>query len=112
MACRRPGCAGVVRDGVCSVCGDRKRSVDGRASAAARGYGRRWRTLRRMKLQANPLCEECLLYGRAMQATDVDHMQPRAAGGSDAWENLRSLCHSCHSKKTASEGRGYKISGS
>ena len=36
-----------------------------------------------------------------MPATQVDHIKPIADGG-EPWdlENLRSLCASCHSKKT------------
>ena len=29
-------------------------------------------------------------------ATEVDHIVPRAVGGSDALDNLRSVCHPCH----------------
>lgn len=42
-----------------------------------------------------------------VQATDVDHIVPREQGGSDQWSNLQALCHSCHSKKTATEDGGF-----
>jgi 5-methylcytosine-specific restriction endonuclease McrA len=29
-------------------------------------------------------------------ATEVDHVRPRAVGGDDAFDNLRSVCHGCH----------------
>lgn len=29
-------------------------------------------------------------------ATEVDHVRPRAVGGGDELDNLRSVCHSCH----------------
>ena len=29
-------------------------------------------------------------------ATEVDHIRPRAIGGDDGMENLRSVCHRCH----------------
>jgi len=35
------------------------------------------------------------------EATDVDHIVALAAGGTHADSNLRSLCHSCHSARTA-----------
>lgn len=73
-----------------------------RGSAAARGYGARWRRLRAMFLARHPLCVDPELRhpGRVVVATDVDHITPKAQGGSDAFSNLRSLCHSCHSAIT------------
>jgi 5-methylcytosine-specific restriction enzyme A len=29
-------------------------------------------------------------------ATEVDHIRPRAVGGGDELDNLRSVCHRCH----------------
>jgi len=29
-------------------------------------------------------------------ATEVDHIRPRAVGGGDELDNLRSVCHLCH----------------
>ena len=40
-----------------------------------------------------------------MLATEVDHIVPKSAGGTDAMDNLQALCKSCHSRKTAKEGR-------
>ena len=31
-----------------------------------------------------------------IDATEVDHIRPRAIGGGDELENLRSVCHRCH----------------
>ena len=73
-----------------------------RGSASSRGYGARWRRLRRMQLNKAPMCVRC---GSA--ATEVDHITPRAAGGSDAFDNLQSMCKSCHSRKTAGEDGGF-----
>ena len=33
-------------------------------------------------------------------ATEVDHVIPRSAGGSDDVQNLQSLCKPCHSRHT------------
>ena len=108
-ACTRPGCAGLVRDGVCSACGPLRRQSDAehdkrRGTSAQRGYGGRWQRLRRMFLRANPLCAECANHGTTTAATDVHHMVARRDGGSDEWSNLQALCHSCHSKITAGGG--------
>lgn len=69
-----------------------------RESPSRRGYGRRWERLRAMILNQEPLCREC-----GEPATDVDHIVPRALGGTDAAENLQPLCHACHSRKTGRE---------
>jgi len=101
-----PGCAGVVRNGVCTVCGPKRRLSrrqhdEQRGSAAARGYGHHWRKVRAMQLRRSPFCEHCARDGKTTVASEVDHIVARRDGGSDAFENLQSLCKSCHSKKTA-----------
>jgi 5-methylcytosine-specific restriction endonuclease McrA len=60
----------------------------------------RWQKLRRMQLAREPFCRKC---GRP--ATDADHEIPRPLGP-DSLENLRSLCHSCHSAKTQEDQHG------
>ena len=108
--CRYPGCARVVLEGV-PYCEEharviaRRHDTDNRPSPSKRGYGRRWRRLRSMYLSQQPLCEDPFgVHGdEPPVATEVDHIVPRSAGGTDAWENLQALCKSCHSRKTASE---------
>lgn len=105
-ACRRTGCAGIVRDGTCSVCGllrkQRMQLHDAqRGTAAQRGYDARWQRVRAMFLQVHPLCEDCASQGRVTPATDVHHMVAKRDGGEDIEDNLLALCHACHSKRTA-----------
>jgi 5-methylcytosine-specific restriction endonuclease McrA len=40
---------------------------------------------------------------RTTWATEVDHIKPKAQGGTDESENVQGLCHQCHSIKTATE---------
>ncbi|MBK9272934.1 MAG: HNH endonuclease [Flavobacteriales bacterium] len=106
--CLSPGCAAVVPAGAGGWCdAHRPTSSDERGSAASRGYGARWRRLRRMILSRSPLCADPFgdhaAAGRVELATDVDHIVPRRDGGSDHAANLQTLCHSCHSRKTAAE---------
>lgn len=82
-----------------------------RGNAAARGYDYRWATrIRPAQLRREPLCRFCNEAGRVTLATDVDHITPRAEGGSDHPDNLRSLCHACHSRHTA-RTRGFAQGG-
>lgn len=56
-----------------------------------------WKHLRKVKLATDPLCEYC----HVKPASDIDHVVALNKGGSPtAMENLRSLCHACHSRKT------------
>lgn len=74
-------------------------------SASAMGYGYHWRKLRDLVLARQPLCVDCLARGRVEAATQVDHIVPRRAGGTDDDHNLQALCARCHSRKTATVDR-------
>lgn len=104
--CSFPGCTNLTDSRYCLVHGDIGRQYDDqRESAARRGYDATWRKNRIMFLRAHPLCADIFrIHGdQVVTATDVDHILPRARGGSDSWDNLQALCHSCHSRKTANE---------
>ncbi len=109
IACHRPGCRGLVRNGVCSSCGPLRQARqaaydDQRGTAAERGYDGRWQRLRVAFLSAHPFCSSCRQAGRVELATDVHHVIPKRAGGSDEESNLQALCHACHSRVTAAGG--------
>jgi len=102
--CAVPGCPEpAVSGGRCAAHqrAVRRQQVDDRPSASARGYGYRWSKTRAAFLRRNPECVAC-----GAPATDVDHILPKAQGGSDDWSNLRALCHSCHSKRTRAQSAG------
>lgn len=111
-ACAYQGCAALVREE--RYCPKHLQQSRGaydqeRGSAAQRGYGARWRRLRAMKLAADPICADPYHRhpGQIIEATEVDHILPRAQGGTDAWGNLQSLCGPCHSYKTATHDGGW-----
>lgn len=100
--CGQPGCGALVERGK-SRCAKHaaeqgKRYDAERLSAAARGYDRTWRRLRRMVLNRSPLCAEC-----GDPAIEVHHVIALADGGENTFENLESLCKGCHSRKTRRE---------
>lgn len=74
-----------------------------RGTATQRGYGAEWRRIRDQVLAEEPVCTIC----RAAPSTDVDHIRPLRAGGTNARSNLRGTCHSCHSSKTVREDGGF-----
>lgn len=105
--CRKPGCSGLVRNGVCSVCGPAREygreDYDARrGNAADRGYDAKWRRLREQVLYSQPLCAMC-----GAIAVDVDHIIPIRQGGDVlALDNLQPLCRKCHARKTQRERPG------
>lgn len=65
-----------------------------------------WHRLRARALRAQPLCP-C-----GAKATNVDHIQPRPRGAEgltalDVLSNTQTLCHACHSRKTARLDGGF-----
>lgn len=108
--CRHPGCCILVPGGYCA----RHRPKDrNQRSAEAKLWRRLYQTklwlevLRPQQLLREPFCRACAKRGLRTPATDVDHIEPHKGDlrrFSDP-ENLQSLCHSCHSRKTALELR-------
>lgn len=106
--CRYPGCCALVPDGYCPA---HKPPKTEQRSDAAKAYRWMYRTdawtkdLRPRQLFLEPWCRECTKHGRRVRATDVDHIVDHK-GDWDLFAdeaNLESLCHSCHSKKTAAD---------
>lgn len=79
---------------------ERKRQVEvDRGTKQQRGYGGEWSRISRMYRSDHPVCEIC----KDEVAVDVDHIQP-FSGRNDSlrtdWQNLQSVCRSCHRAKT------------
>ena len=61
-----------------------------------------WRKLRAEKLRQNPICEQCVRIGLIIPAQVVDHIVPiNKDGAALDIDNLQSLCHPCHNRKSA-----------
>jgi 5-methylcytosine-specific restriction protein A len=59
--------------------------------------------LRRRRLNAQPLCQDCEVKGLTTLATTPDHIIPLAKGGTDTDDNIRCLCADCHAIRTAEQ---------
>ena len=103
--CRHPGCSELTRSGWCSR--HRPRQAARKESAGYHGWYSLsvWTDgLRPAQLLREPFCRVCAQMGRRTPATDVDHIRPHRGD----WalftdrDNLQSLCHACHSRKTMS----------
>ena len=102
--CRYPGCNNRRPNGR-RFCEQHQAQDDSaynrrRGSAAKRGYDRKWRKTRARIIARDPICRAP---GCIHPSTDVDHIVPKALGGSDDDDNLQGLCKTCHSRKTARE---------
>lgn len=108
--CAHIGCSELTRSIYCSR--HQPKDTQRRSSDAAAWH--RWYSLpifrdrlRPEQLLREPFCRECAKRGERVRATDVDHVIPHRG----VWRlfadpgNLQSLCHSCHSRKTAAEMR-------
>ena len=106
--CAYPGCIGLAAESerYCSVHKPlmQLHEQDRRGNSAQRGYGARWRRLRLLVLARDSVCRQP---GCNELSTDVDHIVPRAEGGTDSMSNLQGLCHAHHSAKTAKEDGGF-----
>ena len=64
----------------------------------------KWKKLRQSYAEKNPLCEHCLRYDILTPVNVVDHVVEIEDGGEPYdYNNLQSLCHSCHNRKTTQE---------
>jgi len=105
--CRAKLCRNLTREkhGYCEEHADLAKAWTRGRAGQGRG-GRPWRRLREQVLQRDRyLCQEHKRQGKAVPATTVDHIKPKAEGGTDAASNLESLCGPCHEAKTLEEAR-------
>lgn len=99
--CAHPGCPKLT-DG--QYCDDHKAVERRRYNKYQRDpdyggrYGVEWKRVRTRYVKAHPLCEQCLKDGRLTPVDEVHHILPLSRGGTNATDNLMSLCRSCHNK--------------
>ena len=105
--CGHPGCGALVRDGS-GRCAKHPKAGSfadkKRGNRHERGYGNDWTKLRNVIIRRDAyLCQVCLIVDRLTPAHAVDHIVPKANGGSNDPSNLQSICKPCHTTKTAVE---------
>jgi 5-methylcytosine-specific restriction protein A len=72
-----------------------------RTSRHARGYGTAWDRVRKeIMARDKGLCQPCLKANRVTAGNAVDHITPKAKGGTDDPANLQVICRACHLDKT------------
>lgn len=81
-------------------------------SRQSRGYGAAWDKLRKIVMARDfgmCQCGECRGGKfRVTRANEVDHIIPKAKGGTDDLSNLRAVSTACHKRITA-EQMGIKV---
>lgn len=107
--CGHPGCGVLVRDGT-SRCPKHPKANSfadkRRGNRHERGYGTAWDKLRALILARDcGLCQVCAAAGLVTLAHAVDHVKPKAEGGTDDESNLQAICKACHLDKTAEEAK-------
>lgn len=87
-----------------------KRRERQRENSTQRGYGYKWQQARKAYIAKHPLCVDCERRGLVVAATDLDHKVPHKGDMKVFWDrsNWQSLCHPCHSRKTAAEDGGWR----
>lgn len=107
VPCKHPGCPALVPAGQKYCEKHKPLHPEEVRSAAARGYGSRWRKASKAYLHAHPLCAECLRHGRYTKATVVDHIKPHRGDPELFWDesNWQPLCKRCHDRKSMTEDR-------
>lgn len=105
--CKYPGCPELVSSGYCAAHEQTRPREYDRDPKRQRLYSTAWKKRRLNHLAKHPWCEECLSKGIYTEATDVHHVIPHRGDVKIFWSSpLQSLCHACHSRITAAEGKG------
>jgi len=100
--CSHPGCTQLVKHGRCAR---HQASAQPRDPTRQRLYNTAaWDRIRARQLAEHPWCAACLRANVYTPATDVDHLERHEGNPAKFFAGpFQSLCHRCHSSKTAAE---------
>ncbi len=98
--CHEPSCGELTESTYCAAHTHVQRNF---RSSSKMGYDHQWRAYRKGFIERHPLCVECGMLGNT-----VDHIKPHKGDKALFWDvrNHQTMCHSCHSRKTATEDMG------
>ena len=88
-----------------------ERVAFGRRNDNSKFYNaRKWRKVSKAYREAHPLCEVCEAEGGVGHADVCDHtkgLQYLLDNNQDPynWDELKSMCHKCHNKKSGKDSR-------
>ena len=77
---------------------DRQYDQYTRDKESRKKYSQGWKQIRTRYVREHPFCERCREEGRLTPVAEVHHIRPISRGGTNQWDNLMSLCQSCHNK--------------
>jgi len=107
----KAGCGALVSRGYCEACAPRHKAQEQRPTAAARGYGRRWRIASKAYLRAHPIAVDYFGEhdGKVYLAEVVDHIIPHRGDMKLFWDsnNWQGLTKADHDRKTATEDSSF-----
>lgn len=95
--CSKPGCPVLVAHGDGPRCVEHKRAAW--SSGGSSGLPSSWPRLRGFVLTRDRRC----CYKCGAEASEVDHVVPRAEGGGHELTNLAAICDACHKVKSEKE---------
>ena len=105
--CRELGCKNPKVNGS-TFCNDHGGSLTETRRSFNKLYNtKQWKQFRQIQLSKHPICARCQSLGKIAPAHHVDHIIPHKQDR-DKWmgNRFQSLCHECHSIKTALEKQG------
>ena len=106
--CSHPGCPNLTYGRFCEEHEqeeNRRYERYERNPATRKRYKGKWPQIRKMYVTAHPYCELCFKrYQKLTPAEHVHHITPLSEGGTHDFDNLMSLCQSCHSHIHAERG--------
>ena len=112
--CSISGCANLVEKAGDRYCKDHKKIYNKNYDKFERKYEHderydsRWKKVREIYIKSHMFCEECMKNGKLVKASLVHHKIPIEFGGEKYdFENLMSLCQSCHQKIHRQLGHRY-----
>ncbi|MFR1509241.1 MAG: HNH endonuclease [Acutalibacteraceae bacterium] len=105
--CRWNGCSALTDERYCEEhkkLAEKHYNKYKRDPSTYKRYGNRWRRIRQLYIKEHPVCELCEKHGKITPVREIHHIIPLSQGGTHHEDNLMSLCKSCHSRITATEG--------